>query len=248
MKRIQEYNLGPLKWRQSQEYRNFAHALAKFGAHVDGAGNEYSRVIYFTAPTNKVTMIEQDNNIFQVVSNNTVLAEIKNEHLDKICVPGIKTISENIEYFFTDVGAEYLTEASLPDLVSAGYGFMQYAFDLKKFYIPKLETAKDNFLKFSQISELNAPNLVIMGRNGLCHNETMCTLNLPRVYRIGDNCLYNNDKIRDICLPCVNTIGDNFLFSNTRLETAEIPKLKNIGINCQPLLYEISIANKTKRR
>ena len=257
MKRIQEYNLGPAKWRNYksekhyQEYRDFVRALDKFGAHVDGKGNEYSWVIYVTTSTETVTMIEQDNNIFQIVANNTVLAEIKNEHLDKICVPGIKSVWGNIEHFFGDMGTEYLTEASFPDLVNAHtwsqYGFMQYAIDLKKLYIPKLETTWGNFLKFSQIPELNAPNLVSMGSNSLYHNETMRRLNLPRAYRIEDNCLYNNDKIRDICLPRVNIIGDSFLFSNTRLETAEIPRLKHIGINCQPLLYDISIANKTAK-
>ncbi|MEE3343021.1 MAG: hypothetical protein VZS44_02910 [Bacilli bacterium] len=108
------------------------------------------------------------------------------------------------------------------------------------------EIIKDNYLHYSDLSNINLPKLKKVGYYFMANNLNLKELYLPELKETKDWFIGSNSGISTINLPKLEIVGDCFLSWNYSLTTLDLPNLKVVGdsfINKNNIIKEINMPN-----
>ena len=217
-------------------YKLICDAGVNKAFNTDKDAQEWAKVIYKNVESPQIVVVTGNPGNCTVYAGGTLLLQIRNNHIMKICVPGIKTLKDT--YMFCGHDYEYTLWAKFPDLEDGGDYFLDRAYDLQSLYVPKLKRLGREALAYSQLPKFKGPELVRAGDYFLYRDEKMDLFKAPNLIEVGRGCLWENNVL-DCNTPeaMKRSNGGGLLYA---------PNLDSAGINCHPLIYSAIEANRAK--
>ena len=237
-----ENNVGRHLGTKKKDFVDFYDIICKAG--LNGAFNsdkdakEYAKMRYKNVKDPKIIIITGNPGSFVLYSGSTLLLKVHDNHIIKVCMPGVKSLKDN--YMFCGHDFEYTKWAKFPDLEDGGDYFLDRAYDLHSLYVPNLKKLGTEALAYSQLPRFKGPELVRTGDYFLYRNEQMDLFKAPKLVQVGRGSLWHN-SVLDCNTPeeMKEIDGDGLLYA---------PNLDSAGINCHPLIYTAIKANRNRSK
>ena len=189
---------------------------------------KYLLIDYFIVDVkNKMVKLydKRINDSFTNLFNDIKNIQIENNELGKIVIINfnnfnnvvIKTNKTNNITSYYDEITKYVDN-----------NFLSNVKDIKYVNMPKLIKAGDDFIKSSNIENIDIYNLEYVGKSFL-KNSILTTLYLPNLKFVDDEFLMNNKNLRYLNLGKIEEINNDILFCNRELKQFIAPNLKIIN-------------------
>ena len=183
------------------------------------------------------------NDIYSILDGETLLAEIRDGRLVKLCMPGLEKRNAHTHFLATR-GVEYVEEANFPDLINSGAGFMREAYELKHISVPKMQDAGNDWLRNARrIQVVETPSAVRFGNNVLYSAEELVVFKADNARKFGKDCFHDGNMMKKMSLPSVESLGDGFMYGSTGLYEVDAKKLTKVGKDCEELFYIVCSSN-----
>ena len=235
-----ENNLGRHFGKKKPDFVKFYKLICDSGINKafnsDRETEEWAKLVYKNMESPQITVITGVPGNVALYSGDTLLLKIRDNHIIKVCLPGVKSLRDT--YMFCGHDFEYTLWAKFPDLEDGGDYFLDRAYDLHSLYVPKLKRLGREALAYSQLPKFKGPELVRAGDYFLYRNERMDLFKAPKLVQVGRGCLWENNVL-DCNTPkeMEEIDGDGLLYA---------PNLDSAGIYCHPLIYSAIEANHSK--
>ena len=189
---------------------------------------KYLLIDYFIIDIKNKTVKLYDkriNDSFTNLFNDIKNIQIENNELGKIVIINFNNLNNvviktnktnNITSYYDEI-TKYVDN-----------NFLSNVKDIKYVNMPKLIKAGDDFIKSSNIENIDIYNLEYAGKSFL-KNSILTTLYLPNIKFVDDEFLMNNKNLKYLNLGKIEEINNDILFCNRELKQFIAPNLTREG-------------------